>query len=453
MPAAGLASQPISGVPTIPFDADHLDALLESAGLDCILVNSRHNIEYLLGGYWFFFFDNFDALGISRYLPLLIYPRGRRQDAVYIGNSMEACEAENGRFWCPTVVTVTSGSRDAAELAVSHLRRLGLAEKAIGMEASFMPSDAADALKAGLPYATLSDCHLPLERLRLIKRPDELALIRGASELVVDSMLATFTGIRPGMTKRQVSDLLKQEETNRGLRFDYCLISLGTSFNRAPNDQIVREGDILSLDSGGNHRGFFGDLCRMGIVGEPDAELEELLSFIDRIQQKARDPIRPGTPGRAIFDAVAPLLDTSPLKADTHFVAHGMGIIGHEGAAADLDRAGQIPRHRCRRAAPARHGALDRDHAAASQEGLHQARGHRRRDRRRLGRLWRWWTWLEPRGSLKADSRPAPQPARRRPPRAPTAISASATCSRSASAHHHRTRSARCAPRARSRHA
>lgn len=330
MPANGLALQPSTALPSVPFDADHLDALLDKAGLDCILINSRHNIEYCLGGYWFFFFDNFEGLGISRYLPLLLYPKGRRQDAVYIGNSMEACEAENGRIWCPTVITETTGSIDAAELAVVQLRRLGLAEGAIGIESSFMPSDAADALRTGLPGAVISDCHLPLERLRAIKRPDELTLIRDASELVVASMVATFARIRPGMTKRRVAELLREEETKRGLRFDYCLISLGTSFNRAPNDEIVRHGDILSLDSGGNFRGYFGDLCRMGIVGEPDDELVELLGFIERIQQKAREPIRAGALGKTIFEAVAPLLETSPLKEHVHFVAHGMGIIGHE---------------------------------------------------------------------------------------------------------------------------
>ena len=42
--------------------------------------------------------------------------------------------------------------------------------------------------------------------------------------------------------------------------------------NRAPSDQVIAEGDIMSLDSGGNYRGYIGDLCRMGILGEPDAE-------------------------------------------------------------------------------------------------------------------------------------------------------------------------------------
>ena len=107
-------------------------------------------------------------------------------------------------------------------------------------------------------------------------------------------MLAVIAGHGPGATKNELVEALRREEVNRGLNFEYCLITAGTSLNRAPSDQIWREGDILSLDSGGNYKGYIGDLCRMGILGEPDAELEDLLGEVDAIQQAAQkaDPPR-----------------------------------------------------------------------------------------------------------------------------------------------------------------
>ena len=68
----------------------------------------------------------------------------------------------------------------------------------------------------------------------------------------------------------------------------------------------------------------------MGIAGRPDAELEDLLGWVEAVQQAARAPIRPGMLGQEIFAAVEGILLSSPYSADTHFVAHGMGIIGHE---------------------------------------------------------------------------------------------------------------------------
>src|SRR5215212_8433728 len=95
--------------PGIPFDNAKLDGLLEEAGIDVLVVTSKHNIQYLLGGYRFFFFDAMDAIGVSRYLPIFVYPKGRPQDAAYIGNPMESYERDLGKFWVPSVQPKTWG--------------------------------------------------------------------------------------------------------------------------------------------------------------------------------------------------------------------------------------------------------------------------------------------------------------------------------------------------------
>jgi len=76
-------------------------------------------------------------------------------------------------------------------------------------------------------------------------------------------------------------------------------MTAGTSLNRAPSEQRLAPGDIISLDSGGNYRGYIGDLCRMGSVGRPDSELEDLLGEVEAVQQAARKPIRAGARGGA----------------------------------------------------------------------------------------------------------------------------------------------------------
>jgi Xaa-Pro aminopeptidase len=82
-----------------PFDSARLDSLLDEASLDAVVISSKHNIQYLFGGYRFFFFDHFDAIGVSRYLPILIYVKGRPDQSTYIGHGMEAYEKELGKFW------------------------------------------------------------------------------------------------------------------------------------------------------------------------------------------------------------------------------------------------------------------------------------------------------------------------------------------------------------------
>ena len=329
-----------SGI-ALPFNAEHLDELLAQAGIDVLIASTKHNIQYLVGGdYRFFFFEHFDANGISRYLPLLIYARGKPEATVYIGNGMEAYEKENGRFWMPTI-EYAGTSLAAMSAAVAHLRKMGPETMRVGVERAFLPADVDDLLRREMPRAEIRDALLPMERLRAIKTPRELKLLREASEKVIESMLAVIAGHGPGASKYELADALKREEVSRGLSFEYCLLTAGTSLNRAPSDQLWNTGDILTLDSGGNYHGYIGDLCRMAIQGEPDAELENLLGSIEEVQQAARKPIRAGAIGREIYASAGEVLRRLPQANRIEFVAHGMGLVTHE--APRLTDSGPIP--------------------------------------------------------------------------------------------------------------
>ncbi len=315
----------------IPFDTRQLDKQMEAAGLDVIVATSKHNIQYLLGGYRFFFFDSMDAMGVSRYLSAVVYRKGRPEDTAYIGCVMEGGEKELGKFWTPKVELGSVGSKATMANVAAHIGKLGGVRR-VGIETGFMPADAEATLRSGLSNVELVDANFPLERLRALKTPEEVAYLRKASELVVDAMKTTFeTHCVPGATKAEVVEALRREEVNRGLVFDYCLITAGTSLNRSPSDQVIAKGDIMTIDSGGNWKGYIGDLCRMGIVqATPDAEQQDLIGFIEEVQQAVRKPIKPGGRGGDICDVAERMLDASPHRKYTHFMAHGMGLVSHE---------------------------------------------------------------------------------------------------------------------------
>jgi Xaa-Pro aminopeptidase len=327
--------------PSIPFDADRLDRLMDEAGIDVLVATSKHNVQYLLGGHRAFFFESMDAMGLSRYLPVLVYPKGSRQKAAYFGHRMEGFQKENDPFWVPESQTNSSGTVDAMQKAIDYARKLGAKPRRIGAELGFLPVDAGTALRNAFPDSEIVDALFVLERLRAVKSPEELRKLRIASERVIESMLAVIANHGPGATKRELTEALRREETNRGLTFDYCLITAGSSLNRAPSDQKWGKGDVLSLDSGGNYHGYIGDLCRMAIHGDPDAELEDLLAEIEQLQRASMKPIKAGTMGSAIYAAAEPLVHKSKHHNHMHFLAHGMGLVSHE--APRLTATGPVP--------------------------------------------------------------------------------------------------------------
>jgi Xaa-Pro aminopeptidase len=261
---------------------------------------------------------------------VVIYQKGRPDNTAYIGHFMESYEEELGKLWPRVFQTTSANSIGAIQEAVEYIKNLPGPTRKVGVEGSFLPWDGAKFLQEGLGNCQIIDAHFPLERLPARKTSAELAYLREASERVVNSMLEVFAGCAPGQTKNEVVARLRQEETARDLSFEYCLITAGQNFNRAPSDQRLEPGDIVSLDSGGRYRGYIGDLCRMGILGEPDTELVDLLGSIEEIQQRARKPIRSGVTGTEIFAAADELLGVSPHHAYLSFTAHGMGLISHE---------------------------------------------------------------------------------------------------------------------------
>jgi Xaa-Pro aminopeptidase len=313
-----------------PFDTKKLDRLMLEAGLDALVVTSRHNVQYLLGGYRFFFFDAMEAIGVSRYLPVYVYQRERPENALYVGNRMEGFEKELGRIPAPAVKAAAWGSTDAIGLAVDHIKALGAGVKRVGFEPSFLPSDAKDVLNREFGGASLADAQFVLERLRAVKTAAELDLVREASERVVDAMTATFDICAPEMSKHEIVDRLRREEHDRDLVFEYCLIAAGKSHNRAPSDQRLKQGDVISLDSGANYKGYIGDLSRMGVVGEPDAELHDLMHEIEEIQQAARAAISPGARGGDIIAAGEEAVRRAPHGNVLDYTAHGIGLVSHE---------------------------------------------------------------------------------------------------------------------------
>jgi Xaa-Pro aminopeptidase len=324
-----VSAQHSSGL-KVPFDHKRLDRLMDAAGIDVVVATSKHNVQYLLGGHRADFFDYMDATGVTRYLPVLIYPKGAPEKAAYIGHRLEKFQREVNPMWTPETQTNTAGSVDAMQKAVEYVRKIGLKPKRIAAEFGFLPYDASIVLRGAFPEADLVDALFVLERQRVKKSSDELAKLKIASEAVLDSMKAVIASHGPGATKAEVTEALRREETNRGLTFEYCLITCGTSLNRAPSDQKWEKGDIMSIDSGGNYHGYIGDICRMAIQGEPDAELVDLLDEIEQIQRAAMKPIKAGALGKVIYEAGEPLRSKSRHHNHLDFLAHGMGMVSHE---------------------------------------------------------------------------------------------------------------------------
>src|SRR5512136_305808 len=181
----------------IPFDNRRLDRLMDEAGIDVVLATSKHNVQYLLGGHRANFFDYMDATGVTRYLPVLIYPKGAPEKAAYIGHRLEKFQREVKPMWTPETQTNTAGTVDAMQKAVDHIGKIGLKPKLIAVEFGFLPYDSSLVLRNSFPDVEWVDALFVLERQRAKKSPEELKLLKYASEAVIDSMKSVIAASKP----------------------------------------------------------------------------------------------------------------------------------------------------------------------------------------------------------------------------------------------------------------
>src|ERR1700751_540714 len=266
-----------------PFSTAKLDTLLDESGIDVILVTSKHNLQYLLGGYRYYFFEHLDTIGLGRYLPVLGYVKRNLEQTFYVGSGDEAWGIEVFPFWPQRVSTEAWTSTEAARIAAQYVRSLGINAPRIGLELEFWTANAWETLRAQLPGATFVDSTEALEELRAAKTPEELDQLRRAAAAIVASMGDAFPFLREGMIETDIVEHLRMEETSRGLDYGFTLIATGPTFGRGPSSRRIAHGEIISIDTGGQWHGYLADMARMGVLGEPTALMKELLYEVNSV--------------------------------------------------------------------------------------------------------------------------------------------------------------------------
>jgi Xaa-Pro aminopeptidase len=173
------------------------------------------------------------------------------------------------------------------------------------------------------------------ERLRIIKSPEEIALIRQAIAATEASIAATFSQLAVGMSERDVSTLLSREMASRSSPGG-GLVQFGPS-SALPHGgpsagQLTRETVVL-IDAGSRVEGYTSDITRTIWFGDaPSDEFKKVYNIVHDAQTAAIENAKPGVTQCQQVDRAARkvITDASYGHYFTHRLGHGMGMDGHE---------------------------------------------------------------------------------------------------------------------------
>jgi Xaa-Pro aminopeptidase len=241
---------------------------------------------------------------------------------------------ERARHEAPDVECVTYGSSIDDELA-GRCQSVGASR--LGFEARSVTVREHERLAKALGGLRLIPLDDAVERLRWVKDPEELELLRGAQTATDGAFEEILEFLAVGQSERQVAQelerLLRRDGAD-GLSFD-SIVGFGDHAaqpHHEPCHRLLEEGDVIKMDFGALRGGYHADFTRTVAFGEPAAELKKVHDVVREAQQAGIDAIAPGVTGAVVDRASRSLIaDAGYGDAFVHGLGHGVGLEIHEG--------------------------------------------------------------------------------------------------------------------------
>ncbi|SDY00511.1 Xaa-Pro peptidase family protein [Thermoactinomyces sp. DSM 45892] len=295
-----------------------------SQGIEVYLITNPYNRRYITG------FTGSSGVAIVT-----------ERDAVFITDFryIDQVKAE-----CPHFRLELQSSLDIWHTVRENLKKIGL--KKVSFEATHMTFAQFQALSQGDSSIEYIPAAQIIEELRMVKRDEELTIIRHAAMIADRTFEQIIQYIQPGLKESEVQLRLKvlmMEMGATGPSFDIIVASgwRGALPHGVASEKVIEKGDLVTLDFGAAYQGYVSDLTRTVMVGKPNEKQKEIYDIVLEAERKAVDALRPGMTGMEA-DAVARDLITER-GYGAHFghgTGHGIGLEVHEGPR--LSQAGSL---------------------------------------------------------------------------------------------------------------
>lgn len=178
-----------------------------------------------------------------------------------------------------------------------------------------------------------------------IKNPDELALMRKASQIVAEILNELEAAAKPGVSTLELDRLAEDATRRRGAKpafkgYKPHDTTYHHSLCVSINEEIVhgipragrrlKHGDIVGLDFGVSYNGYFGDAARTIAIGTVSADAQRLMRVTRAALYAGIDKARAGNRVSDIARAVQSTAEEAGYTVVTEFAGHGIGRRLHE---------------------------------------------------------------------------------------------------------------------------
>jgi Xaa-Pro aminopeptidase len=195
------------------------------------------------------------------------------------------------------------------------------------------------------PGSSFVDHTQLLAVMRAAKDTHELALMQTAANITAKGYAAVLDGLKPGLTEFDVQELAEHAYRTNGSRKTAYGTIAGGAFNATVlhyhgNRELLRDGDLILIDSGADYMGYACDVTRTFPVGGRFTKRQrEIYEIVLEAQLAAIAATKAGTTFAAIDKAARDVI-TKAGYGDAYFhgTGHHLGLEVH-----DITPEGPVP--------------------------------------------------------------------------------------------------------------
>ena len=228
---------------------------------------------------------------------------------------------------------VVQAKKNLMDEAVQTVHSLGI--QTLAFEQDYMTYATAAQYKAKVEVEMEPVSNL-IEKIRMVKTPEEVAVLKAAAKIADDTFEHICGFIRPGLTELEVSNELEFFMRKQGATSSSFDIIVASGLRSAlphgvATDKVIENGDMITLDFGALYNGYISDITRTVAVGEPSAQMKEIYDIVLKAQELGVEKIGPGMSGIEA-DAIARdfIKSKGYGEAFGHSTGHGIGLEVHE---------------------------------------------------------------------------------------------------------------------------
>lgn len=173
-----------------------------------------------------------------------------------------------------------------------------------------------------------------------LRRPDEIEKLRACNIIVAEILMELKRRTVEGVTTLELDRLSEEMALLRGAKpafkgyrgypFSLCVSVNEEVVHGLPSQRVLKKGDIVSLDFGVFHRGYYGDAAVTLPVGEVSPEAERLMRVTEESLYLGIDQARVGNRLGDISAAIQTHVEGAGFSVVRDFVGHGIGKNMHE---------------------------------------------------------------------------------------------------------------------------